>query len=94
MDGKQTRPETRSQTANKLTEAELEIIQKRVLEQQERINAEMKALRVEREKFEKGRELTNQAINQRKKNCNKRRQNASVGSIWPLLVTKCRPYKS
>jgi hypothetical protein len=66
MDGKQTRPETRSQTANKLTEAELEIMQKRVLDQQERMNVEMKALRVERKRFEKERELVNEAINKRK----------------------------
>jgi hypothetical protein len=66
MDGKQTRPETRRQTANKLTEAELEIIQKKVLDQQKRMNAEMKALRVERERFEKEHELANKAINKRK----------------------------
>jgi hypothetical protein len=41
MNGKSGRPETRSQTANKpqLSKAELEIIQKRVMDQQERLSA-------------------------------------------------------
>jgi hypothetical protein len=51
MDGKHGRPETRSLAAGKvqLSETELEIIQKRVMDQQERLSSEMQALRAEKD---------------------------------------------
>jgi len=57
MDGKSSRPETRSQTTKApMSEAELEIIYQRQTSRQEKLNTETQVLRAERERFMKQKE--------------------------------------
>jgi hypothetical protein len=86
MDGKSGRPETRSQTANKpqLSETELEIIQKRVMDQQERLSAETQALQAERERFDREMEMATRAMKEKKEILHQREIDAQR---WEEMAT-------
>jgi septin family protein len=96
MDEKSGRPETRSQTTSKtqLSEAEIEIIQKRVLDQQERLSAEMQALRAERDKFEREMETAARAMKEKKEILHQKEIDAQKWKDMAQIGTKQMPCRS